>query len=179
MLADAAVAPDPAVVRGADALAALDAAGTDAPAWYDSAAVSFRTLLWLSRKKVTGACSLSKVYGPVNRCQTTASWGSFCSSPLPMVGTCSALSAPGGARSLHFTTVSDAAFVHVVFLCMLAYYVEWHMRQALVPMLFHDHYHDPDAAEASVHRRRPRPALGRLPLGRCGPCGSRPAGSPG
>ena len=26
-----------------------------------------------------------------------------------------------------------------VFLCMLAYYVEWHMRQALAPMLFDDH----------------------------------------
>ncbi len=25
-----------------------------------------------------------------------------------------------------------------VFLCMLAYYVEWHMKQALAPMLFHD-----------------------------------------
>jgi hypothetical protein len=26
-----------------------------------------------------------------------------------------------------------------VFLCMLAYYVEWHMRQALAPLLFDDH----------------------------------------
>jgi hypothetical protein len=25
-----------------------------------------------------------------------------------------------------------------VFLCMLAYYVEWHMRRALAPLLFHD-----------------------------------------
>jgi hypothetical protein len=25
-----------------------------------------------------------------------------------------------------------------IFLCMLAYYVEWHMRQALAPILFHD-----------------------------------------
>ncbi len=33
-----------------------------------------------------------------------------------------------------------------VFLCMLAYHVEWHMRRALAPMLFHDH--DADAAEA-------------------------------
>ena len=31
-----------------------------------------------------------------------------------------------------------------VFLCMLAYYVEWHMRRALAPMLFDDH--DPAAA---------------------------------
>jgi len=34
-----------------------------------------------------------------------------------------------------------------VFLCMLAYYVEWHMRQALAPMLFDDH--DPAAARAA------------------------------
>jgi len=33
-----------------------------------------------------------------------------------------------------------------VLLCMLAYYVEWHMRQALAPMLFDDD--DPTAAEA-------------------------------
>jgi transposase len=36
-----------------------------------------------------------------------------------------------------------------VFLCMLAYYLEWHMRQRLAPMLFDDT--DPDEAEA---RRR-------------------------
>jgi hypothetical protein len=36
-----------------------------------------------------------------------------------------------------------------VFLCMLAYYLEWHMRQCLAPMLFDDT--DPDEAEA---RRR-------------------------
>ena len=34
-----------------------------------------------------------------------------------------------------------------VFLCMLAYYVEWHMRQALAPMLFDDH--DPAAGQAA------------------------------
>jgi len=34
-----------------------------------------------------------------------------------------------------------------VFLCMLAYYVEWHMRQLLAPILFDDH--DRAAAEAS------------------------------
>jgi transposase len=33
-----------------------------------------------------------------------------------------------------------------VFLCMLAYYVEWHMRQALAPMLFDED--DSEAAEA-------------------------------
>ena len=39
---------------------------------------------------------------------------------------------------------SDRVRAHVL-LCMLAYYVEWHMRQALVPLLFDDH--DPAAAE--------------------------------
>ena len=34
-----------------------------------------------------------------------------------------------------------------VFLCMLAYYVEWHMRQRLKPLLFDDE--EPDAAEAA------------------------------
>ena len=33
-----------------------------------------------------------------------------------------------------------------VFLCMLAYYVEWHMRRALAPLLFDDE--DPEAAQA-------------------------------
>jgi hypothetical protein len=38
-----------------------------------------------------------------------------------------------------------------VFLCMLAYYVEWHMRQALKPMLFDDHDKaQADAARASI-----------------------------
>ena len=34
-----------------------------------------------------------------------------------------------------------------VFLCMLAYYVEWHMRQRLKPLLFDDE--EPDVAEAT------------------------------
>jgi len=36
-----------------------------------------------------------------------------------------------------------------VFLCMLAYYVEWHMRQALAPLLFDDH----DRPGAASERR--------------------------
>ncbi len=35
-----------------------------------------------------------------------------------------------------------------VFLCMLAYYVQWHMQQALKPMLFHDEFAD------EVNRRK-------------------------
>ncbi len=38
-----------------------------------------------------------------------------------------------------------------VFLCMLAYYVEWHMRRALAPMLFDDH----DAQAAAAARASP------------------------
>jgi len=34
-----------------------------------------------------------------------------------------------------------------VLLCMLAYHLEWHMRQALAPILFDDHHRA--AAEAS------------------------------
>ena len=40
---------------------------------------------------------------------------------------------------------ADRVRAHV-FLCMLAYYVEWHMRRALAPMLFDDA--DPQAGEA-------------------------------
>ena len=36
-----------------------------------------------------------------------------------------------------------------VFLCMLAYYVEWHMRQALAPIIFDDH----DCPAARAQRR--------------------------
>ena len=38
-----------------------------------------------------------------------------------------------------------------VFLCMLAYYVEWHMRERLKPMLFDDEYLD----QASASRASP------------------------
>ena len=44
-----------------------------------------------------------------------------------------------------------------VFLCMLAYYVEWHMRRDLAPILFDDD--DPAAAEA----RRPSPVAPARP----------------
>jgi hypothetical protein len=47
-----------------------------------------------------------------------------------------------------------------VFLCMLAYYLEWHMRQRLAPMLFDEA--DPEAAEAQrinvVRPAQPSPA---------------------
>ena len=60
-----------------------------------------------------------------------------------------------------------------VFPCMLAYYVEWHMRRTLAPMLFDDD--DPAAAEAAcgspVEPARPanaRPAA--RPSTASGPC---------
>ena len=46
-------------------------------------------------------------------------------------------------RPLHHRR-ADRVRAHVL-LCMLAYYVEWHMRRALAPLLFDDH--DPQAAE--------------------------------
>jgi transposase len=60
----------------------------------------------------------------------------------------------------HWTTPRVRA--HVL-LCMLAYYLEWHMRQALAPMLFDDH--DRAAAEAlrtsPVAKAQPSPAAKR------------------
>ena len=56
---------------------------------------------------------------------------------------------------------ADRVRAHVL-LCMLAYYVEWHMRQALKPILFDDH--DPAAAErqrASVVRKAKRSLAAR------------------
>jgi len=47
-------------------------------------------------------------------------------------------------RPIHHR-LADRVRAHV-FLCMLAYYVEWHMREALAPVLFDDD--DPEAAEA-------------------------------
>jgi hypothetical protein len=47
-------------------------------------------------------------------------------------------------RPIHHRT-EDHVRAHV-FLCMLAYYVEWHMREALAPLLFHDEELKPDRA---------------------------------
>lgn len=44
--------------------------------------------------------------------------------------------------------LSDRVRAHV-FLCMLAYYVEWHMRRALAPILFDDH----DQTTAAAQRK--------------------------
>src|SRR5439155_11738431 len=49
-----------------------------------------------------------------------------------------------------FHYAGDRVRAHV-FLCMLAYYLEWHMRQALAPILFDDH----DRAAAQAQRTSP------------------------
>src|SRR5688572_17200911 len=41
-----------------------------------------------------------------------------------------------------------------VFLCMLAFYVEWHMRRALAPLLFDDDDSRPRARSAPPSSRR-------------------------
>jgi transposase len=49
-----------------------------------------------------------------------------------------------------------------VFLCMLAYYVEWHMRRALSPLLFQDHERAAaEATRASIVRPAPRSEAAR------------------
>lgn len=45
-------------------------------------------------------------------------------------------------RPIHHRT--EAHVRAHIFLCMLAYYVEWHMRKALAPLLFHDEQLDAD-----------------------------------
>jgi len=48
-----------------------------------------------------------------------------------------------------------------VFLCMLAYHVEWHLRQALAPLLFHDTQIDAQRAErlSPVQKTEPSEAV--------------------
>jgi hypothetical protein len=60
-------------------------------------------------------------------------------------------------RPIHHR-LEDRVRAHIL-LCMLAYYVEWHMRQALAPILFDDD--DPAAAQAE--RRSPVAPAQRSP----------------
>jgi hypothetical protein len=50
-----------------------------------------------------------------------------------------------------------------VFLCLLAYHLEWHLRQALAPLLFDDHERAAAAAErpSPVAKAKPSPAARR------------------
>jgi hypothetical protein len=57
-------------------------------------------------------------------------------------------------RPIHHR-LADRVRAHV-FICMLAYYVEWHMRRALAPMLFEDD------DKPSAARRRPSPVAKAL-----------------
>jgi hypothetical protein len=61
-----------------------------------------------------------------------------------------------------FHWVSPRVRAHV-FLCMLAYHLEWHMRQALAPMLFDDHEREAGEALRSspVAKAQPSPAAKR------------------
>lgn len=60
-----------------------------------------------------------------------------------------------------FHWLDDRIRAHV-FLCMLAYYVEWHMRQKLAPLLFDDHQRDEaDATRASIVQPAPRSNVAR------------------
>lgn len=60
-------------------------------------------------------------------------------------------------RPIHHR-LADRVRAHV-FLCMLAYYVEWHMRQKLVTMLFDDDTpEDGEARRESIVRPKPRSA---------------------
>jgi hypothetical protein len=55
-----------------------------------------------------------------------------------------------------FHWLDDRIRAHV-FLCMLAYYVEWHMRRRLAPILFDDHERDEaEATRPSIVARAPR-----------------------
>ena len=55
---------------------------------------------------------------------------------------------------------ADRVRAHV-FLCMLAYYLEWHMRQALKPILFDDHDQaGAEAVRASIVAKAKRSAAG-------------------
>jgi hypothetical protein len=75
------------------------------------------------------------------------------------------LSAPCAA-SRPSTSRSARVRAHV-FLCMLACYVEWHMRQALKPFLFDDD----DKADAARTPLSPRPSAPRPPIARPAPSG--------
>jgi transposase len=52
--------------------------------------------------------------------------------------------------------IADRVRSHV-FLCMLAYHVEWHLRDALAPLLFHD------TELANARAERPSPAASKEP----------------
>jgi len=73
-------------------------------------------------------------------------------------------------RPIHHRT-EDHVRAHI-FLCLLAYYVEWHLRKALVPLLFEDEEldeerktRDPVAPAQPSEKARKKKALRRTPEG--------------
>jgi Transposase DDE domain len=67
-----------------------------------------------------------------------------------------------------FHWIAPRVRAHVL-LCMLAYYLEWHMRQSLAPILFDEH--DPVARDAQrtspVAKAKPSPAARRKAVSKC------------
>jgi len=60
-----------------------------------------------------------------------------------------------------FHSLDDRVRAHV-FLCMLAYYVEWHMRERLAPILFDDHERDEaEVTRVSIVQSAPRSEAAR------------------
>ena len=60
-----------------------------------------------------------------------------------------------------FHWLDDRIRAHV-FLCMLAYYVEWHMREKLAPLLFEDHEREEaEATRTSIVHPAPRSEAAR------------------
>ncbi len=57
--------------------------------------------------------------------------------------------------------LDDRVRAHV-FLCMLAYYVEWHMRRALAPLLFDDEDHDHNTRSPVLPARRSATAMAKV-----------------
>ena len=60
-----------------------------------------------------------------------------------------------------FHRLDESLRAHV-FLCMLAYYVEWHLRRKLAPILFDDHEkQDAERKRASIVAPAPRSEAAR------------------
>ena len=74
-----------------------------------------------------------------------------------------------------FHRLDESLRAHV-FLCMLAYYVEWHLRRKLAPILFDDHEkQDAERKRASIVAPRP-PGQRSAPSGRTTACRSTACG---
>jgi hypothetical protein len=69
-------------------------------------------------------------------------------------------------RPIHHRTEDDVR-AHIFFLCVLVYYVEWHLRQAWAPLLFEDETLDGDRQTRDpVAPAMPSPAARRKEVDR-------------